>query len=237
MNALSTLRRLGRMLRKQWFPSTRILTKDEYRSLCAATDRSILRLLPEGKWRRDDNIIVDLAGGLERVLLADMNNEGFYLWLFLGMGVNQLEVERVWRESQLWTKRRPHDCAWTVRGRIGYYLPDLEHAHKLFDLEDVEGLVPSLERMIQQACIPFWNRFATIEAIDRDWNSRPFSLERDHTHAFHHAVRSVIVAKLARNPSYHEIIDLRRSELTGRIMNCDELIPLERFERLVQFLG
>jgi hypothetical protein len=233
MNKRSVLETFLWGLRKRAHLRYKPLTLPEKRDLTESFIRMVLRHLPEGDWRSAGSQFSNLNGHCERIFFASITDQKFELWVQAAMGIRFTDVEEIWRKSQNLDKNTGH---WTVEGVVGNFLRDAQLRYRIDRSKDVEFFEQKISELIEQACLPFWKQFASVADVDREWNKRPFEFDNDATDVLHHATRSVIIAKLAKNPAFEELVTMRRGEVIRTLNISLQKRGLEQFDRLVGWL-
>ena len=233
MNKPSIFQKFLRELRKAASWGSHELTWREKRQLFESFHRMVRKHLPEGGWKYAGCQFKSRNGQCERIFFSSITDQKLELWVDVGVGIRFANVEEIWRRAQNLEGTISH---WTVFGAVDHYIRKPLHFFQIDRPSDIEFFEPSICEVIEQACVPFWKRFATVADADREWNHRPFEFPRDVGDVFHHATRSVIVAKLANNPAFEKIVAIRREEVR-RILDITLLVKgLAEFDRLVEWL-
>ncbi len=189
--------------------------------------------LPEGGWKYAGCQFKSRNGNCERIFFASITDQELELWVKVAVGIRFANIEEIWRRSQNLEGTSDH---WTVFGAVSHYIRNAQLRYRIDRPSDIEFFEPSICEVIEQACVPFWKRFATVADADREWNHRQFEFHRDAADVFHNATRSVIVAKLANNTAFEKIVAMRREEVT-QILDITLLVKgLAEFDRLVEWL-
>ena len=233
MNKPSILHAAVWKLRKAAWMRSKPLTWGEKRELFESFNRMVRKHLPEADWKYGRSQFTKLSGQCERIFFASITDQELELWVDVAVGIRFTDVEEIWRQSQKLDQFTSH---WTIEGVVSNYIRNAQLWYQIDRPIDIEFFEPKICGLIEQACIPFWNRFASVADVDREWNHRPFEFDHDATNALHHATRSLIVAKLAKNPKFEELVPMRRGEVT-RLLDINlQQKGLEAFDRLVEWL-
>jgi hypothetical protein len=226
---------VSRELRRALLPRGQPLRFSEKKALAKSFRKMIVTHLPGSGWKHTRSQFINVALEAERILFASLSDLELELWVKFAAGVRFKRVEDIWQQSQ---GVKLKVAAWTVEGHIAGHLPRAKLRYRIEDQRDLDFYEPKFCEIIDKACVPFWNEFATIADVDRIWNPKPFDFDRDGTNALHHAARSVIVAHLVGNPTLEDLVRTRRSEVEVETEMDPSLQAksLEEFDRLVTWL-
>jgi hypothetical protein len=233
MNQFLFFDRIVWSLRKKAYMRSKALTFSEKRALTESFIAMVSKHLPEGFWKYDRSQFSSVEGGVERMFVCNITDKKLELWVQVGVGIRLIEVEKIWQQSQGIEKSLGQ---WTVPGDISSFVRNAKDFYSIDHIKDIGFFEPQIRELIEKACLPFWKRFATVADVDRDWNTRAFDFDRDATDALHHATRSVIIARLVKNPDFERLAVMRREEVASRLHVSLRAQGLEQYDRLVDWL-
>jgi hypothetical protein len=193
----------------------------------------VLGHLPGNAWKLSKSEFSSIGPGSERVLHVGISDQKQELCVQIAMGIRFMEVEEIWRRSQNLLEDLGE---WTVHGVCDNWLRKAQLNYTIDHPKDIQFYKPKVGELIDRACVPFWTHYATVADLNRDWNSRPFEFHHDGTDALHHAMRSLIAAKLVNNPEFSKLITSRRAEVTRELNISLQQRGLDQFDKLVAWL-
>lgn len=196
----------------------------------------VRRRLGEGNWVESEGGFRSRAACREMLVDTVVDDLRLSLMLRMFIGLRFDDVDLHWQKSQAGSGTT-FCLPWTIRcdrKRWNHAGDDYYDIHCLDDIAHTEMAVRSF---VEGVASRFWSHFVAIGDLDREWNNRPHHYDLDLSDSFSHAVKSVIVARLARNANYEEIVNIRRKEIDPGCVFCPVREPIVKFDRLVEYLS
>jgi len=114
--------------------------------------------------------------------------------------------------------------------QLGYFTQENPKEYEVSTKEEIDSALSDLTTLINSKILPFLEQYQDVQSLDDAINRKKLP-GFDSTHPLSHAMHSIILAKLANNPSF--------SALVAEYAKSSENFPPpdgERFDRLVSSL-
>jgi hypothetical protein len=114
--------------------------------------------------------------------------------------------------------------------KLGYFTHENQKQYEVSTREEIDSALSDLTKLINSKILPFLEQYQDVQSLDDAINRKRLS-GFDSTQLISHAMASIILAKLANNPSFSALI----AEYTKSLENFPPP-DRERFDRLASSL-
>jgi hypothetical protein len=114
--------------------------------------------------------------------------------------------------------------------QLGYFTQEDRKEYRVSTKEEVDSALSDLTPLINSKILPFLEQYQDVQSLDDAMNKKKLP-GFDSTFLLHHAMHSIILAKLAGNPSFSALV----AEHAKSLANAQPA-DRERFDRLAASL-
>ncbi|WKN46049.1 hypothetical protein [Tunicatimonas pelagia] len=168
--------------------------------------------------------------GYHSMILSVAGQQPTEIEVFLGIRIDMVE-ELAYQFTDGLKEYGPYSTTLIVPAR------KISSEPQYFYSLTTEGDIPEIQRKIMlfmnEQGFPFLKEYGNVKALDKLYNQNPEQKLSYVTNEFHRALRGIVLAKLAQQSSWKELVEQYRTKLQKRGL---PEVQMQRYERLANFL-